>query len=53
MCLGTTVILGIAGTMRNEIFWKDGHIFDPDRFTKDNAAKQYHHAYIPFSVGPR
>ena len=50
---GTTVYTGIIGAQRNCNFWKDVEIFDPDRFTKDNVAEQYHHAHIPFSAGPR
>ena len=47
------VFISIEGALRNTKFWKDDQIFDPDRFIEDNVAEQYHHAYVPFSAGPR
>ena len=51
--LGTHVSIAIAALHRNEEFWKDPDVFDPDRFTTENAVKQYPGSFIPFSAGPR
>jgi len=36
---------------RDDRFWKDPEIFDPERWTKDTDRPEY--AYFPFSGGPR
>lgn len=38
---------------RHPQFWERPDVFDPMRFTKDNAARQDRFAYIPFGAGPR
>ncbi|CAK8697878.1 unnamed protein product [Clavelina lepadiformis] len=50
---GTVVQISIIGVQRSELFWKDPQTFNPDRFTTESASQQNHHAFIPFSAGPR
>ena len=38
---------------RHQSFWRDAHVFDPDRFLPEREAEMTAGAYIPFGIGPR
>jgi cytochrome P450 len=38
---------------RHDRFWKDPHVFDPDRWSRPDQAESRRDAYMPFSAGPR
>ncbi|XP_046734901.1 cytochrome P450 4C1-like [Diprion similis] len=50
---GSSVVLAILYTHRNEEFWPDPLKFDPDRFLPEEVAKRHPYCYLPFSAGPR
>nr|AZR39474.1 cytochrome P450 [Agasicles hygrophila] len=50
---GTTVIVTQYLIHRNEKYWKNPTVFDPDNFLPENCQKRPYYAYIPFSAGPR
>ncbi|XP_067893341.1 cytochrome P450 4B1-like [Heterodontus francisci] len=50
---GCLVALSIYCLHRNPLFWDNPEVFNPLRFTPENSEHRHHHAYIPFSVGPR
>ncbi|XP_055541946.1 cytochrome P450 4C1-like isoform X2 [Wyeomyia smithii] len=50
-----SVIIGaIYQVQRDPTIWgPNAHLFDPDNFLPEKAAKRHPYAYIPFSAGPR
>lgn len=38
---------------RNKAFWENPNLFNPDRFSKENAANHAQFSFIPFGAGPR
>ncbi|EFN60191.1 Cytochrome P450 4p1 [Camponotus floridanus] len=38
---------------RNEKYWHNPLIFDPDRFLPEKIGTSYKNYYMPFSLGPR
>lgn len=38
---------------RSELLWHKPHVFDPDRFDRDETQASIREAYYPFSYGPR
>lgn len=50
---GTNVVVTILGLHHNPRLWPNPEIFDPNRFSPENAAKRDPFSYIPFSAGIR
>lgn len=47
----TNVVIPIYVMQRNNQYWENAEMFEPDRFLNESAEKSY--AYLPFSRGPR
>ncbi|XP_072763504.1 cytochrome P450 4c21-like [Anoplolepis gracilipes] len=50
---GTDVLLAIILAHRNEKYWPNPLVFDPDRFLPENRGISYSSYYMPFSMGSR
>ncbi|NWI14597.1 CP4F3 hydroxylase, partial [Crypturellus soui] len=50
---GTTCLLSIYGTHHNPAVWPEPQVFDPLRFSPENAQGRSPLAFVPFSAGPR
>lgn len=50
---GTIVQFMIESVHNNPKYWKDPHLFDPNRWLNDKKEIINHEAYLPFSWGPR
>lgn len=50
---GTYIVAPVYGVHYNEEYWPEPEKFDPERFSKQNKAKQHSCAYLPFGMGPR
>ncbi|XP_025270114.1 cytochrome P450 4C1-like [Camponotus floridanus] len=50
---GVEVVLSILSVHRNEKYWHNPLIFDPDRFLPEKIGTSYKNYYMPFSLGPR
>ncbi|CAL1688579.1 unnamed protein product [Lasius platythorax] len=49
---GSNVIIGLFILHRDEKYWPNPLVFDPDRFLPERIGTSYKH-YMPFSMGPR
>ncbi len=47
------MVISIATTHTNPVYWPDPQRFDPDRFLPETAASRPQFAYLPFGGGPR
>ncbi|KAI2474060.1 hypothetical protein C4B38_000147 [Diabrotica virgifera virgifera] len=50
---GTTVIVSQYILHRNEKYYKNPTVFDPDNFLPEKCQERPYYAFIPFSAGPR
>ncbi|KAM0726655.1 Cytochrome P450 4V2 [Formica fusca] len=49
---GTDVVLHLMSAHRNEKYWPNPLVFDPNRFLPENIGTS-NSSYMPFSLGPR
>ncbi|XP_075979729.1 cytochrome P450 6B6-like [Anticarsia gemmatalis] len=47
------VLLSVSGIHRDEKYYPNPEVFDPDRFEPELAGARHPCAYLPFGVGPR
>ncbi|XP_011802453.1 PREDICTED: cytochrome P450 4B1 [Colobus angolensis palliatus] len=50
---GSLISMHIYALHRNSAVWPDPEVFDPLRFSTENASKCHPFAFMPFSAGPR
>ena len=50
---GSMVIVYVYGAHHAKRYWPDPETFDPERFTKANAAQHTPFTHLPFGGGPR
>uniref|UniRef100_A0A2K5YCE3 Cytochrome P450 family 4 subfamily B member 1 n=1 Tax=Mandrillus leucophaeus TaxID=9568 RepID=A0A2K5YCE3_MANLE len=50
---GSLISMHIYALHRNSAVWPDPEVFDPLRFSTENASKRHPFAFMPFSAGPR
>lgn len=50
---GAEIFLPFIKVHRDEKYWKNPLVFDPDRFHPCNMADRHPYSYLPFSNGPR
>lgn len=51
--VGDVITIPILGIHRDEKYYKNPELFDPERFSEENKAKINPNAYLPFGVGRR
>ncbi|CAL1678463.1 unnamed protein product [Lasius platythorax] len=49
----TNVVMQFMTLHRNEKYWPNPLVFDPDRFLPERIGTSYMYYYMPFSMGPR
>ncbi|XP_012226591.1 cytochrome P450 6j1-like [Linepithema humile] len=50
---GTLILMSVDGLHRDPKYWREPHIFDPDRFAADKKAEITKYTFLPFGEGPR
>lgn len=49
----TVVLISVFSIHRDEKYYPNPEIYDPERFSDENKHKILPFSYIPFGVGPR
>lgn len=49
----SNIVICIMRLHRNEKYWPNPLVFDPDRFLPEKIGTSYKNCYMPFSMGPR
>lgn len=52
MTPGDRIVIPVYALHRHSRYWRDPHVFDPDRFGPGEPAPD-RHVYMPFGAGPR
>lgn len=50
---GNPIFIPTIGLQRDEKYWPDPEVFDPERFCPDNQIRNNKYTFLPFSEGPR
>jgi cytochrome P450 len=50
---GAMIMISPWTIHRNESYWKNANVFDPDRFSLEREGELVAGAYLPFGLGPR
>lgn len=50
---GSMIAISIYGAHHAPALWEEPEQFRPERFSKENKARQHPYAYLPFGGGPR
>jgi cytochrome P450 len=50
---GTVLIVPIFAVHHHASLWSNPEVFNPDRFSPENAKTRHRFAYMPFGAGPR
>jgi thromboxane-A synthase len=50
---GTWVVIPVYSIHRDERFWENPEVFDPDRFLPERSEGRPKYAHLPFGLGPR
>ncbi|XP_048504926.1 cytochrome P450 6a2-like isoform X2 [Athalia rosae] len=50
---GTSIVIPVYGIQTDPKIYPHPHIFDPERFSKENIESRHHYVYLPFGEGPR
>ena len=49
---GDRIVIPVYALHRHSRYWRDPHVFDPDRFAPGEPTPD-RHVYMPFGAGPR
>ena len=50
---GNLVCIPVQSLHTDDKYWKDPHVFDPDRFSEERKSEITKFTFLPFSEGPR
>ncbi|XP_058794431.1 cytochrome P450 9e2-like [Phymastichus coffea] len=50
---GDPILIPVVGIQHDEKYWPNPEIFDPDRFSPENRAKNNRYTFLAFGEGPR
>lgn len=50
---GVKVVVPLYAIHHDPDIYPDPEVFDPERFTEENARRRHNYAFLPFGEGPR